>query len=58
MRPDNIRDLIAKKVSGDPDFGKPSRRNPYGKSTAGPLATPVMPKGESMPGMDHSKHGK
>jgi len=50
--------LTAKKISGDPDFGDPSRRNPYEKSTSGPLATPAVPKGESMPGMDHSKHGK
>jgi len=52
------KDKIARKVSADPSFGDPPRRNPYGKSTTGPLARPVMPKGESMPGMDHSKQGK
>ena len=48
---------IARRVSSDPDFGKPERRQPYAASGL-PLATPVMPKMEAMPGMDHSKHGK
>jgi hypothetical protein len=48
----------ARKVSADPNFGDPPRRDPYGKSTSVPLAQPTMPQGESMPGMDHSKHGQ
>jgi hypothetical protein len=47
---------IAQCISSDPDFGKPHRRQPYGPSSA-PAATPKMPSMESMPGMNHSKHG-
>jgi manganese oxidase len=50
------KDKIAKRISKDPDFGSPSRRQPYGASTS-PAATPKMPSMESMPGMSHSKHG-
>ena len=41
---------IARRVSADPSYGTPHRRQPYGPSTA-PPATPAMPS------MDHSKHG-
>ena len=44
------KDKIARKVSSDPDFGMPHRRQPYGPSSA-PVATPVLE------GLDHSKHG-
>ncbi|WP_295683812.1 multicopper oxidase family protein [Nevskia ramosa] len=60
------KDKIARVVSKDPNFGCPERRQPYVKSTSGPLARPTVPKAESMPGMDHSsmpgmdhsKHGQ
>lgn len=52
------KNQIARKVSGDPNFGNPPRRDPYPGPTSGTLAQPTVPKGESMPGMDHSQHGK
>ena len=45
------KDQIARRVSSDPDFGQPQRRDPYGKAAARP-ATPAAPP------MDHSGHGK
>ena len=48
---------MARKVSSDPAFGDPPRRDPYSRPSSTPLARPAMPEGESMPGMDHSKHG-
>ena len=48
---------IARKVSSDPNFGDPPRRDPYGKSSSGPPASPSVPDAEAMPGMDHSTHG-
>ena len=47
---------IATCISSNPDFGNPTRRQPYGPSST-PAAMPVMPSMESMPGMNHSKHG-
>lgn len=44
------KDKMARRVSSDPDFGQPPRRDPYGPRQE-PAATPAMP------GMDHSQHG-
>lgn len=46
------KDKLARRVSSDPDFGKPHRRQPYG-----PAKTGRPPEPESAPPMDHSKHG-
>lgn len=44
---------VARRVSGDPQFGQPHRRQPYG-------APPVQRSGETAPApaMDHSEHHK
>ncbi len=46
------KDKIARRVSKSPDFGQPTRRNPYGSANKKPAAMP-----DDMPGMDHSRHG-
>lgn len=45
------KNLIARRVSSDPNFGDPARRDPYGPRPESPAAKPAMP------GMDHSSHG-
>ena len=45
------KDQIARRVSSDPDFGQPQRRDPYGKAPARPAAPAAQP-------MDHAGHGK
>lgn len=50
-------DQISRRVSSDPDFGRPTRRDPYKKSEASTQAHPEVPDGPTMHGMDHSKHG-
>jgi len=49
---------VARRVSLDPKFGNPARRNPYG-SAAPSAPAPATPMSDmpSMPGMDHSQHG-
>ncbi len=42
---------VAYRVSSDPDFGRPVRRDPYGRSSTAPVLEPPMPL------MDHSRHG-
>ena len=51
------KDRIARRVSTDPNFGSPPRRDPYGVHPETPAAEPAMPDMPDMPGMDHSKHG-
>lgn len=46
------KDKIARRVSSDPQFGQPQRRNPYGPSQ---LSQPPAPATEAAP--DHSHHG-
>jgi hypothetical protein len=46
----NPPDKIARRISSDPDYGNPPRRDPYGPRQE-PAATPAIPK------MDHSQHG-
>ena len=46
------KDKIARRVSTDPDFGQPHRRQPYGPAKAGRPAAP-----ETAAPMDHSEHG-
>ena len=49
---------LARKVSDDPDFRNPPRRNPYPTTGTSPLAQPTVPKIESVPGVDHAQHGE
>jgi FtsP/CotA-like multicopper oxidase with cupredoxin domain len=49
------KNTIARRVSIDPKFGNPPRRNPYGRASAD-AAAPAEPMPD-MPGMDHSQHG-
>ena len=48
---------IARRVSLDPKFGDPPRRNPYGSTATGAKAPPAATPMPDMPGMDHSPHG-
>ncbi|WP_366919583.1 copper oxidase [Hydrocarboniphaga sp.] len=52
------KNAVARRVSLDPKFGDPPRRNPY-RATAANAAAPATPDTlmPSMPGMDHSQHG-
>ena len=47
---------MARRISRDPDYGDPPRRQPYPPPSTGPRATPAVPDGEAAPGPDHGGH--
>jgi FtsP/CotA-like multicopper oxidase with cupredoxin domain len=50
-------DGVARKVSSDPNFGDPPRRDLYGNLTADSVKSRSTPAGaEDAPGVDHTKH--